>query len=101
MGASSRTPGKSDSSASELTTRKMTNKTAATRYARALLDVAIKEKADLDRIERELVGVVESVRRSIPRSQRCCSIPSVPVPRKRAAVAELTARAELTPMVAS
>jgi len=30
----------------------MTNKTAATRYARALLDVAVKENADLDQVER-------------------------------------------------
>ena len=35
----------------------MTNKTAAMRYARALLDVAIKEKADLDQIERDLASV--------------------------------------------
>ena len=32
----------------------MTNKTAAMRYARALLDVAINERADLDQIERAL-----------------------------------------------
>ena len=32
----------------------MTNKTAAIRYARALLDVAVKEKADLELIENEL-----------------------------------------------
>ena len=32
----------------------MTNKTAAIRYARALLDVAVKEKADLEQIEHEL-----------------------------------------------
>ena len=35
----------------------MTNKTAAMRYARALLDVAIKEQADLDQIERDLGSV--------------------------------------------
>ena len=39
----------------------MTNKTAAIRYARALLDVAVKEKADLEQIERELAGVRRSV----------------------------------------
>ena len=35
----------------------MTNKTAAIRYARALFDVAIKEQADLEQIERELGAV--------------------------------------------
>ena len=33
---------------------KMTSRTAAARYARALLDVATKESADLDTIAREL-----------------------------------------------
>ncbi len=34
----------------------MTNKTAALRYARALLEVGIKERADLDAIERDLAA---------------------------------------------
>jgi len=32
----------------------VTNKTAAIRYARALLDVAVKEQADLEQIENDL-----------------------------------------------
>ena len=77
----------------------MTNKTAATRYARALLDVAIKEKADLDQIERELDSLVELFKQ-YPALARALLNPIVPVPRKRAAAAELTAFAQLTPMVA-
>jgi F-type H+-transporting ATPase subunit delta len=76
----------------------MTNKTAATRYARALLDVAIKEKADLDRIERELESVVELFKQ-YPALAHALLNPVVPVPRKRAATAELTALAQLLPMV--
>ena len=37
----------------------MTNKSAANRYARALLDVAIKEKGDLQRIEADLAAFVD------------------------------------------
>jgi F-type H+-transporting ATPase subunit delta len=76
----------------------MTNKTAATRYARALLDVAIKENADLDRIERELDSFVELFKQ-YPALAHALLNPIVPVPRKRAAAAALTALAELTPMV--
>lgn len=77
----------------------MTNKTAATRYARALLDVAIKEKADLERIEQELAGF-EAWLEAQPALKKVLLNPAVPVPRKRAAVAELTSHAALTPMVA-
>ena len=76
----------------------MTNKTAATRYARALLDVAIKENADLDRIERELDSLVELFKQ-YPALAQALLNPIVPVPRKRAAVAALIALVELTPMV--
>ena len=77
----------------------MTNKTAATRYARALLDVAIKETADLDQIERELDSLVELFKQ-YPALAHALLNPIVPVSRKRAATAELTAVAQLTPMVA-
>jgi F-type H+-transporting ATPase subunit delta len=76
----------------------MTNKTAATRYARALFDVALKEKADLDLIERELDSVVELFT-EYPALAHALLNPVVPVPRKRAAAAALTALAQLTPMV--
>jgi F-type H+-transporting ATPase subunit delta len=77
----------------------MTNKTAAMRYARALLDVAIKEKADLDQIERDLNSVAELFTQ-YPALADALLNPVVPVGRKRAATAELTAVAQLTPMVA-
>jgi F-type H+-transporting ATPase subunit delta len=76
----------------------MTNKTAATRYARALLDVAIKENADLDQIERDLDSVVELFKQ-YPALTHALLNPVVPVPRKRAAAAELTALAQWLPMV--
>ena len=77
----------------------MTNKTAATRYARALLDVAIKEKADLERIEQELADFA-ALLDAQPALKKVLLNPAVPVPRKRAASVELTARAKLTPIVA-
>jgi F-type H+-transporting ATPase subunit delta len=67
----------------------MTTKTAATRYARALFDVASQEKADLDRIERELAGFVEMLEQH-PTMKKVLLNPAVPAPRKRAAVADLT-----------
>ncbi len=76
----------------------MTNKTSAMRYARALLDVAIAEQADLDRIEQDLVGVA-GLLTQYPALADALLNPVVPVPRKRAAVAELTALSQLTPMV--
>ena len=77
----------------------MTNKTAAMRYARALLDVAIKERADLDQIERDLASVV-ALFTEYPALAHALLNPVVPVPRKRAAVAELLAAGPVTPMVA-
>jgi F-type H+-transporting ATPase subunit delta len=77
----------------------MTNKTSAMRYARALLDVAITERADLDRIEQDLVGIADLLTQ-YPALGHALLNPVVPVARKRAAVAELTALGQLTPMVA-
>ena len=76
----------------------MTNKTAATRYARALFDVAVKENADLEQIERELDSVVDLFKQ-YPALAHALLNPVVPVPRKRAATAELAILAKLTPMV--
>jgi F-type H+-transporting ATPase subunit delta len=70
----------------------MTNSTAATRYARALLDVAVKEKADVDQIERELASFVDLFAQ-YPALEQVFLNPVVPVPRKRAAMDALTARA--------
>jgi F-type H+-transporting ATPase subunit delta len=76
----------------------MTNKTAATRYARALLDVAIQEKADPDAIERELAEFADLLSANAPLNKVLLN-PAVPVPRKRAAVVELTKAAKNSPTV--
>ena len=76
----------------------MTNRTAANRYARALLDVAVKEHADLDQVERELASVVDLFAEHRLLAQALLN-PVVPVPRKRAAMDALTVRAHLLPMV--
>jgi F-type H+-transporting ATPase subunit delta len=77
----------------------MTNSTAATRYARALLDVAVKEKADVDQIEEELASFVDLFAQ-YPALERVFLNPVVPVPRKRAAMDALTARAGVLPILA-
>jgi F-type H+-transporting ATPase subunit delta len=76
----------------------VTNKTAAIRYARALLDVAIKEKADLEQIERELAEFA-GLFTQYPLLEKVLINPAVPVPRKRAAIADLLARAGFSPIV--
>lgn len=76
----------------------MTNKTAAIRYARALLDVAVKEQADLEQIENELSQFADLFKQ-YPLLEKGLLNPAVPVPRKRAAVADLLAQAKFTPIV--
>ena len=76
----------------------MTNKTAAIRYARALLDVAVKEQADLELIENELSQFADLFTQ-YPLLEKVLLNPAVPVPRKRAAVADLLAQAKFTPIV--
>jgi F-type H+-transporting ATPase subunit delta len=76
----------------------VTNKTAALRYARALLDVAVKEKADLELIENELSQFADLFK-TYPLLEKVLLNPAVPVPRKRAAVSDLLAQARFTPIV--
>ena len=76
----------------------MTNKTAALRYARALLDVGIKERADLAGIERDLAAFA-GLLTDHPTLGKVLLNPAVPVPRKRAAVVELTTRMNPAPIV--
>jgi F-type H+-transporting ATPase subunit delta len=76
----------------------MTRKTAATRYARALFDVAFKEQADLDLIDLELSQFSDLIGKH-PALGKVLLNPAVPVPRKRAAVVELTARANVSSIV--
>src|SRR5690242_8758796 len=77
----------------------MTNKTAALRYARALFDVAIKEGADLEAIERDLAGFA-ALFVDHPTLAKVLLNPAVPVPRKRAAVVEIVNRTNPQPILA-
>ena len=77
----------------------MTTRTAAIRYARALFEVAVHEQADLDRIERELAGFVALFDEHATLKKVLLN-PAVPVLRKRAAVADLTAHADTAPILA-
>ena len=77
----------------------MTNKTAATRYARALLDVVVHEKGNPERVEQEVAAFVDLLNR-FPALAKALLNPAVPVPRKRAAVAELTTLAKTSLTVA-
>jgi F-type H+-transporting ATPase subunit delta len=76
----------------------MTARTAATRYARALFDVALKEQGDLDALQGELSGLVgllqahESLRRAL-------FSPAVPTPKKRAIVDAMIAQSPVPPIL--
>jgi F-type H+-transporting ATPase subunit delta len=76
----------------------VTNKTAAIRYARALLDVAVKEQSDLELIEKNLEQFA-GLFTQYPLLEKVLLNPAVPVPRKRAAVADILAQAKFTPIV--
>ena len=68
----------------------MTNRAAAIRYARALLDVSDRD-ADPERVERELSGFVELMK-AHPTLGECLVSPTVPVARKRGLLTKLVPR---------
>jgi F-type H+-transporting ATPase subunit delta len=76
----------------------MTNRTAATRYARALLDVAVVEGGDLRKIEDDLASFV-GLLTDHPTLATVLLNPAVPVPRKQATVTALTSRLDTSPML--
>jgi F-type H+-transporting ATPase subunit delta len=78
----------------------MTSRTAATRYAKALLDVASKEapRGGVEQIADELDAFVTMIRQN-PELDRVLTNPAVPPARKRAAVDELAKLAAVSPMV--
>jgi F-type H+-transporting ATPase subunit delta len=89
----------------------MTNKTAALRYARALLDVAVNEAgrdraAGDSRVIEVLHRLVQELEEFVklfsehPELERVLLDPIIPVPRKQAAVAALTARLQMSPVLA-
>ena len=76
----------------------MTNRTAATRYARALLDVALKEHTDLAIIDEQVSALATLFTENEPLRKALVN-PAVPLPRKRAAVAAIIAQADVLPIV--
>jgi F-type H+-transporting ATPase subunit delta len=76
----------------------VTNRTAALRYARALLDVSVKEKADLSQIETQLTEF-SALFLNHEGLEKVMLNPAVPAPLKRALVAELVSRAQVQPVV--
>jgi len=76
----------------------MTSRAAARRYARALFEVALKE-ADLQQVGDELDAFAGLVVEHVD-LERVLTNPAVPTPRKRALVAELLARAPVSPVLA-
>jgi F-type H+-transporting ATPase subunit delta len=80
------------------TPKHVTNRTAATRYARALLDVAIQEKADPAHIDAQLAEFNQLVQQNDALSKVLLN-PAVPAPRKGAAIAELAKRTGLQPIL--
>jgi F-type H+-transporting ATPase subunit delta len=77
----------------------VTNRTAATRYARALLDVAVKEQVDVQAIERQLAEFADLLAKHPPLHEALLN-PAIPVQRKRAAVEELIRLMKPLPTVA-
>jgi len=76
----------------------MTNRTAATRYARALLDVSVSESGDLAKVETDLAAFV-ALFAQYPALQKVLMNPAVPVQRKQGTVSELTTRLGTTPVL--
>jgi F-type H+-transporting ATPase subunit delta len=76
----------------------MTSRTAAARYARALLDVATTESADLETIARELDDFIAFLDQQ-PALQRLLLNPAVPAPRKRSSMEQITKLSGFTTIV--
>ena len=76
----------------------MTNRTAANRYARALLEVAVKEQANLPEVGEQLASFVDLFREN-PALEKVMLNAAVPAPRKHAAMVELTGRAKVSPIL--
>jgi F-type H+-transporting ATPase subunit delta len=77
----------------------MTPRAAAMRYARALFDVAVKERVDLDALERELAASVDLIA-SNPALERVMVNPAIPPAKKRAVIEQLLAASPVTPVLA-
>ncbi|MBI3262977.1 MAG: ATP synthase F1 subunit delta [Acidobacteria bacterium] len=75
----------------------MTGRAAADRYARALLDVVVRE-ADPQRAAHDLTGF-QQLMAEHAQLQQTLTNPALPIARKRAIVEELATRLQLTPVV--
>ena len=76
----------------------MTSRTAAARYARALLDVATTESVDLETIARELDEFVAFLGQQ-PALERVLLNPAIPASRKRTSMEEIVRLSGFTPVV--
>ena len=77
----------------------MTNRGAATRYARALFDTVLAEGLDLQQTQKDL-GEFARLVAGNDALQRVLTNPAIPVARKRAVIEQLIARASLQPVLA-
>jgi F-type H+-transporting ATPase subunit delta len=77
----------------------MTSRAAATRYARALFDVALHERQDLDQIAGDLSDVAGLVAGNEALA-RALSHPAIPAARKRAVVDALLSQSPVHPLLA-
>jgi F-type H+-transporting ATPase subunit delta len=76
----------------------VTNRTAAHRYAKALFEVALAEKTDLEAVEQQLAGFVELQTKHETLGKLLLN-PAVPAARKRAAMEALVKSAGSLPVV--
>jgi F-type H+-transporting ATPase subunit delta len=76
----------------------VTSRTAATRYARALFDVALNEQANLQALEAELASFAGLFTEHVELAKVLLN-PAVPTPRKRAAMVELTKNQAVSPIL--
>jgi F-type H+-transporting ATPase subunit delta len=77
----------------------VTSRAAAKRYARALFEVALSERLDLEKIGQEL-GDTAGFVASHEQLQRVLANPAIPAARKRAVLEQLLERSPVTPAVA-
>ena len=76
----------------------MTSRASATRYARALFDVALAERQDVAGIDQELAAFATLVRGN-EALQRALSHPAIPAARKRAVLEQLLALSPMNPIL--
>jgi len=76
----------------------MTSRSAATRYARALFDVALAERQDVAALDRELSGVAALVAGN-EGLQRALSHPAIPAARKHAVLEQLLSLSPVNPIL--